>query len=90
MTGESMNTKNWEHTIRVQKIYSDSKIISVLITSYEYTGGAHGSMARIGLVIDTSTGKKLTLDDLYNAQKLTKRLSPIWQKQIISRLKATI
>jgi hypothetical protein len=85
-----MDTENWEHTIRVQKIYGDNKITSVLITSYEYTGGAHGSMARIGLVIDTLTGKKLNIGDFYDTNKLSKVLGPIWQKQINTRLATTM
>ena len=86
-TGITNNISNWEHTITVKKIYSDEKITSLLISTYEYTGGAHGSSSRIGLVIDNATGKKLSLSDLYNTKKLTMRLSPIWQKQIISNLK---
>lgn len=90
VTGVSMDSKNWEHTIVVEKIYTDESITSILITSYEYTGGAHGSTARIGLVMDTTTGQKITLDDLYNTKKLTRRLSPIWQQQIMNRVKQSI
>lgn len=86
-TGITNNPTNWEHTITVKKIYSDEKITSLVIHTYEYTGGAHGSSSRIGLVIDNTTGKKLSLSDLYDTKKLTMRLSPIWQKQIISNLK---
>ena len=85
-----IETANWEHTIHVRSIYSDSTITSVLITSYEYTGGAHGSLARIGLVMDSKTGKQLTLADFYNTTKLTRKLSPIWQKQIAHRLSTSI
>lgn len=87
---EMLDTFNWEHTINIKKLYSDSSITSVLITTYEYTGGAHGSMSRIGLVMDTKTGKKLSLADFYDADKLAKKLSPIWDKQIAIRLKNTM
>jgi hypothetical protein len=89
-TEPSIDTSNWEHTITVKKIFSDEKITSLVIHTYEYTGGAHGSSSRIGLVIDNATGKKLSLSDLYDTKKLTMRLSPIWQKQIISNLKRNI
>lgn len=89
-TESSIDTSNWEHTITVKKIFSDEKITSLVIHTYEYTGGAHGSSSRIGLVIDNATGKKLSLSDLYDTKKLTMRLSPIWQKQIISNLKKNI
>lgn len=88
--GENIDTKNWEHTIAVEKIYTDASYTSVLITSYEYTGGAHGSTARIGLVFDTKTGKKLTLNDLYDTKKLTRKLSPIWQNRITIQLKQSL
>ena len=70
-----LETAHWIHTIEVKNIYSDKSITSVLLTSYEYTGGAHGTTTRIGLVMDTKTGKKL---------------SPIWDKQIAIRLKKMI
>lgn len=81
-----IDTTRWEHTVTVKKIYSDSKITSLLMTTYEYMGGAHGSTSRIGLVIDNETGKRLSLGDFYITKKLTMRLSLIWQKQIVKRL----
>jgi hypothetical protein len=77
---------NWEYDIAVKKIYSDEYITSLLMTTYQYTGGAHGSSSRIGLVVDNKTGKFLTLKDFYNTQKLVRKLSPVWQLQIRAKL----
>ncbi len=81
-----IDTTHWEHTVTVKKIYSDTKITSLLMTTYEYMGWAHGSTSHIGLVIDNDTGKRLTLGDFYVTKKLTMRLSLIWQRQIVKRL----
>lgn len=90
LESEHIDTTNWEHTITVKKIFTNNKISSLLINSYEYTGGAHGSSARIGIVIDNTSGKVLSLDDLYDTKKLVKRLAPIWQKQIRSQLERSL
>ena len=73
---------NWEYTLKIKKVYSDESITSLLITQYEYMGWAHGSTSRLGLVLDTKTWKEIDISDIYNGQKLARRLSPIWQKQI--------
>ena len=85
-----IDTTHWEHTVTVKKIYSDAKITSLLMNTYEYMGGAHGSTSRIGLVIDNETGKRLSLGDFYITKKLTMRLSLIWQRQIVNRLEQMI
>ncbi len=84
--GTSQDPATWEYDIRVQKLYENTDIISLLITSYQYTGGAHGSNARIGIVIDKNTKKRLQISDLYDSQGLPFRLGPVWRKNIESRL----
>lgn len=59
--GEGQNPANWEYDINVKKIYSNTGFTSLLMETYQFTGGAHGSSARIGLVIDNITGKTYTL-----------------------------
>lgn len=90
LESEYIDTKDWEHTIKVRKIYANNKVSSLLINTYEYTGGAHGSSARIGMVIDNTSGKILSLEDFYDTEKLVKRLAPIWQKQIRSNLERSL
>ena len=59
--GEGQNPANWEYDIHVKKIYSNTGFTSLLMETYQFTGGAHGASARIGLVIDNTTGKMYTL-----------------------------
>lgn len=87
---EFLEIANWEHTVTVKKLYSDKIITSILITNYNYTGGAHWSESRIGMVMDTKTGKQLSLPDFYDTNKLTKKLSLVWYKQITIGLKKLI
>lgn len=42
----------------------DDKIISLVFTQDEYTGGAHGNHWSYGLTFDTASGEKLTLNTL--------------------------
>ena len=83
---EKIDTTNWEHNIEVKIIYQDKDITSLLINSYEYTGWAHGSMSRIGITIDNTTGNIISLDKLYDTDKLVKKLAPIWKNKIINTL----
>lgn len=43
---------------------NDSEILSLAVTSSEYSGGTHGSYAESGLTFDTKTGARLSLTDL--------------------------
>ncbi len=88
--GTSEDPATWEYDIRVQKIYENTGSISLLVTSYQYTGGAHGSSARLGIVIDKKTQKRLYIADLYDARKLPFRIGPVWRKAIESRLRTQI
>lgn len=45
-------------------IRADEKILSVLESSYEYTGGAHPNSACVAYNFDTATGKRLALADI--------------------------
>lgn len=42
----------------------DGAVLSLLCSSYVYTGGAHGSYEYFGLTFSTTTGKALSLEDL--------------------------
>lgn len=43
----------------------DSKVISLTRTVWSYLGGAHGGSCTIGVNYDSTTGKILTLDDIF-------------------------
>lgn len=45
-------------------IRADEKMLSVLESSYEYTGGAHPNSACVAYNFDTATGKRLALADI--------------------------
>jgi hypothetical protein len=85
-TTQKIDTINWEHSIEVKMIHQDKHITSLLINSYEYTGWAHGSMSRNGIVIDNTTGNVISLNNLYNTDKFVKKLAPIWKNKIINSL----
>ena len=86
--GESQNPANWEYDIQVKKIYENENIISLLMTTYQYAGGAHGSSARFGMVIEKSTGKRLEVGDIFQSRPLVYRLGPVWRSQILAKLRA--
>lgn len=47
------------------KVTCKEKILSLTITYYQYTGGAHGLTFRISYNIDTVTGETLSLNDFF-------------------------
>lgn len=86
--GEGQNPANWEYDIDVKKIYENDQFVSLLMTTYQYTGGAHGSSARFGIVIEKATGKRLEIGDVFQARPLVYRLGPVWRSQILAKLRA--
>ncbi|MDD2786338.1 MAG: DUF3298 and DUF4163 domain-containing protein [Patescibacteria group bacterium] len=44
-----------------------SNVVSIVFNGYEYTGGAHGISIVETFVFDTSTGKRLTFDDIFKS-----------------------
>jgi Protein of unknown function (DUF3298)/Deacetylase PdaC len=82
-----LDTANYEYQFDVEKLYSNTQFTSIKLTYYGFTGGAHGNTSYIGLVIDNTTGKIYELKDFFQVNKLVRRLSPIWQKQIQKEFK---
>ncbi len=58
------NALIWEATFDGEVTYQSSEVISIALTSYLNTGGAHGSMNVTYLNFNPSTGELLTLNDL--------------------------
>ncbi|UOO37058.1 DUF3298 and DUF4163 domain-containing protein [Oscillospiraceae bacterium CM] len=54
----------YEITIGYTVEYNQNGLLSVLISDYRYTGGAHGGVAETGITIDLNSGTLLTLGDL--------------------------
>lgn len=51
-----------ERTARVERI--DISVLSLVYSTYTYTGGAHGNYAQAAYSFDTESGERLTLDTL--------------------------
>lgn len=43
MSGSTQDPRNWEYRVDIDKLYENDSIVSLLMTTYQYTGGAHGS-----------------------------------------------
>lgn len=59
LAGEKPNWTNNDH-VTYKVMTNDGKYFSVLMSGYEYTGGAHGMPYRIAMTFDAKTGEKLT------------------------------
>lgn len=55
--------------IRYEVTNNDGKIFSVLMSGYEFQGGAHGMPYRIAMTFDAKTGEKLTAAKLFGTTK---------------------
>ncbi|MCR9227254.1 MAG: DUF3298 and DUF4163 domain-containing protein [Flavobacteriaceae bacterium] len=56
----------WEATIDGEIVYEDEKIITLILNSYSFTGGAHGYASTSYLNFDKKTGKELENPELFN------------------------
>ena len=64
-------------TVRVSR--GDDQVLSLVFTTYEYTGGAHGMYVEEAYCFDTVTGERISLDQLSTdfdafAEELTRRM----------------
>ena len=67
---------NWEKKIMLTPIFFNKRYISLNISKYAYTGGAHGMLQNTIFNVDKKSGEILTLEDLVpNGSE--KRLSEI-------------
>lgn len=65
----------WEAQIDGEVIYQSSEIISVAITSYTNTGGAHGALNISLLNFKTATGEQVKNNQLFNDIEAFKTLA---------------
>jgi predicted secreted protein len=47
--------------------YNQNGLISIVLTDYQYAGGAHGTTVQSAYTVDLATGKTLQLSDLMNS-----------------------
>lgn len=70
----------WEAQIDGELLFESSKLISVSITSYVNTGGAHGNTSITFLNFDGQTGKRLKNKDLLKDEEGFKKLAQSYLK----------
>lgn len=59
------SSMEWDAQIDGEIMYQSDEMVSVAITSYKNTGGAHGSLIITFLNFDVYTGKQLKNEDLF-------------------------
>lgn len=74
----------WEAQIDGEIMYNSPSIISLALTSYLDTGGAHGLMKITFLNIKASTGEKIAINDIINDIKAFKHVAEPYFKNAIS------
>jgi hypothetical protein len=52
--------------------YNQNGLLSIVLTNYQYAGGAHGSTIQTAYTFDLNTGHQLTLSDLMKSGSDTK------------------
>lgn len=56
---------NWEKKFSMQVLYNDNSILSLRLSKYAYTGGAHGISIQENHVFDLRSSQIITLNDLF-------------------------
>ena len=72
-------TGTWELERSVEVVYGTAQFITLLLSENGYTGGAHPFSGQRFFVLDTRTGKQLTLANLLNAN-YAEKLNPLGEK----------
>ncbi|MGM0567543.1 MAG: DUF3298 domain-containing protein [Bacteroidota bacterium] len=62
--GDECYACNWKNFYQVSPIYFDDKRLSVNISKYAFTGGAHGMLHNTVINFDLDTGDLISLDSL--------------------------
>ncbi|SHH61552.1 inhibitor of cysteine peptidase [Sporobacter termitidis DSM 10068] len=69
--------------------YNQSGLLSVVLSDYQYTGGAHGSTIQTSYTFDLSTGQALKLSDLLDGRTdYTAYIDTVIRKEIDKRVAA--
>jgi len=56
---------SYEKIIRNTILFNKGNIVSQVVNTYEYTGGAHGSSTTRGIIIDLHAGNRIEFDDVF-------------------------
>lgn len=68
--GDSEDTMKYSQDIKNELIRRDNKVLSFVLNTYTFMGGAHGGGTYTGVNFDVATGKQITLDDLGDAEAI--------------------
>ncbi len=64
--GEFGAAFNWQSFSESRVVFNNKYILSLQVSRYEYTGGAHGFSSSEFRVIDLKSAKRLKLEDVFN------------------------
>lgn len=78
---ESPHIYNWQYEQVYDVIYNEHSLLTVKVSGYSYTGGAHGNSVYSYLVFDLKTGETLPLESLFSKSS-KKELAAIAEKQL--------
>ena len=80
--GETRQCETWfDYSIR----YNRNGLLCVVLTDYEYSGGAHGSTGQIAHTFDLKTGKEYSFGDLMKDSSYLPGVNTSVRKQIDAR-----
>lgn len=77
----------YEKTIRNTILFNRGNVISQVINTYQYTGGAHGLSSTQGLNLDLSTGSPIRYEDVFY-QNDEKDISALILSYLLAKYKA--
>ncbi|QDO93373.1 DUF3298 and DUF4163 domain-containing protein [Formosa sediminum] len=80
------SSQEWEAQIDGEVIYNSPEVISISLTTYSNTGGAHGILVITFLNFNAQTGALLTTSKLFrNKEEFTTFASPYFKDEIAER-----
>jgi hypothetical protein len=75
----------WEATFDGEVTYQSSEVVSIALSSYSFTGGAHGNMDITFLNFNPQTGSLFKFNDIINNKEgFTKLVKKYFKKEISS------
>lgn len=78
------STQEWEAQIDGDLMYRSNEVISIALSSYINTGGAHGILTISFLNFDTETGLQLENEQLFNDMEAVKSIAQLHFNDFIS------
>lgn len=81
---EGLDFVPYSNDVTMEVTYNKNGILCILLSGYEYTGGAHGMPYRVPHTFDLNTGKELMYDDLLKGtdKEINKRIEKVFLKVI--------